>query len=84
MCEKCDRAHSSLQELDQRVKILEHHIWSDPTNPLFKEARNNLKSQIRRAEEDCRRLQRSLHGEWSPRTAGRPGETDKRQLAFDL
>lgn len=84
MCEKCDRAHDSLQELDQRLGILEYHVWSEPYNPLYRQARNELKRQTKRAEEDYVRLQQSLHGESRLRSPGPSVETDKRQLAFDL
>jgi len=84
MCSICDSAYSSLQELDQRLKILEYHIWSDSTNPLLKERRTELKSQIKRAEKDCRRLEQSLHGEWRPRVSGSSVDPDKYQVSLEL
>ena len=80
MCHVCDRAFASLRELDQRLLELEYRVRIDGTDPYLREARNSVRKQIKRGEEDALRLVRSLHGKQHPGTPSRSIEPDETQL----
>lgn len=62
MCETCRRAKASVEGLETRLLEAEQKLRGNDSNPLLRETRNGLKTQLARAAEAVLRLKNAIHG----------------------
>jgi len=63
MCKICDRATEDLEDLRGKYRDLnQKYRDTRPVSPLLGKAVSELRSQVRRAENDLPRLRWSIHG----------------------